>query len=70
MGVSADKNLELGLIDQIVPEPLGGAHRDYDAMAATLKQTLGEKLAELQGYSISQLIDLRYKRLMSYGLTG
>lgn len=70
MGVSADKNLQLGLIDQIVPEPLGGAHRDYDAMAGTLKEVLGEKLAQLQGYSTSQLLDLRYQRLMSYGLAG
>jgi len=70
MGVSADKNLQLGLIDQIVPEPLGGAHRDYDAIAASLKVTLGEKLIELQSYSTSQLLDLRYKRLMSYGLAG
>ncbi|HSW93179.1 MAG TPA: acetyl-CoA carboxylase carboxyltransferase subunit alpha [Gammaproteobacteria bacterium] len=70
MGVSADKNLQLGLIDQVVPEPLGGAHRDYDAMAATLKEVLAEKLAQLQGYSTSQLLELRYKRLMSYGLAG
>ncbi len=70
MGVSAQKNLEIGLIDQIVPEPLGGAHRDYDAVAATLKQTLAEKLNELNGLSTSQLLDLRYQRLMSYGLTS
>src|SRR5690606_24653925 len=49
MGVSAQRNLEIGLIDQIVPEPLGGAHRDYDAVAATLKQMLAEKLNELNG---------------------
>ncbi len=69
MGVSAEKNLHMGLIDQIVPEPLGGAHRDYNAIAATLKDVLAEKLAELQGYSIQQLLDLRYQRLMSYGLS-
>lgn len=69
MGVSAEKNLQVGLIDQIVPEPLGGAHRDYDAVASTLKDVLGEKLIELQGYSTNQLLDLRYQRLMSYGIT-
>lgn len=69
MGVSAEKNLQVGLIDQIVPEPLGGAHRDYDAIAAALKDILSEKLIELQGYSTSQLLDLRYQRLMSYGLS-
>lgn len=70
MGVSAEKNLEVGLIDQIVPEPLGGAHRDYDTVAMSLKEALSEKLIELQGYSTSQLLDSRYQRLMSYGLTS
>lgn len=70
MGVSAEKNLQVGLIDQIVPEPLGGAHRDYNAVATTLKEVLAEKLIELQGYSTSQLLDARYKRLMSYGLVS
>ncbi len=70
MGVSADKNFKLGLVDQVIAEPLGGAHRDYDLTAATLKKVLAEKLAELQGYSIPQLLEQRYKRLMSYGLTG
>ena len=70
MGVSAEKNLQLGLIDKIVPEPLGGAHRNYDAMAAVLKKTLLGQLAELRNYSTDQLLDARYKRLMSYGLTG
>ncbi len=69
MGVSAEQNLRLQLIDQIIPEPLGGAHRDYDAMAETLKEILAEKLAELQGLSASQLIEERYQRLMSYGIT-
>jgi acetyl-CoA carboxylase carboxyl transferase subunit alpha len=69
MGVSAEQNLRLRLIDQIIPEPLGGAHRDYDAMAVTLKTVLAEKLAELQGYPINDLIEARYQRLMAYGVT-
>lgn len=68
MGVSAEQNLRLGLIDQTVPEPLGGAHRDFDDAAATLKTVLAEKLNELQSLSIPQLIEARYKRLMSYGI--
>jgi len=68
MGVSAEQNLELGLIDQIVPEPLGSAHRDYDAVAAKLKTVLAEQLMELQGYPTAKLIAMRYQRLMSYGL--
>ncbi len=70
MGVSAEQNLNLKLIDQVIPEPLGGAHRDYDAMAAALKNVWAEQLAELQNYSASQLIELRYKRLMAYGTGG
>ncbi|EKD54634.1 MAG: hypothetical protein ACD_60C00060G0002 [uncultured bacterium] len=70
MGVTAEKNLQLGLIDQVVPEPLGGAHRDYDAMAAILTEALTERLMELKKYSIPELLDARYKRLMSHGLTG
>lgn len=68
MGVSADKIFQLGLVDQVVPEPLGAAHRDYDAMSASLKKVLAEKLAELQGISIPKLLELRYKRLMAYGV--
>jgi len=68
MGVSAEQNLRLGLIDQIIPEPLGGAHREFDAMAITLKKTLSEQLAQLQSYPINKLLDLRYQRLMSYGM--
>ncbi len=69
MGVSAEQNLRLRLIDEVVPEPLGGAHRDVDTIVATLKTTLTEKLAELQGYSTTQLLELRYERLMSYGMS-
>jgi acetyl-CoA carboxylase carboxyl transferase subunit alpha len=67
MGVSAEQNLRLKLIDQIIPEPLGGAHRDYDAVALTVKSVLMEKLVELQGISSSTLLEARYQRLMSYG---
>lgn len=68
MGVSAEQNLHLKLIDQVIPEPLGGAHRDYDAMATVLKNTLAEKLGELHGLSTDKLLEQRYKRLMSYGI--
>lgn len=68
MGVSAEQNLRLKLIDEVVPEPLGGAHRDFDLMAGNLKQVLGDRLAELQSYPIDKLLELRYQRLMSYGL--
>jgi len=69
MGVSAEQNLRLKLIDQIIPEPLGGAHRDYETMTATLKATLIEQLRELQSIPLHQLLEERYQRMMSYGIT-
>lgn len=67
MGVTSDRLKELGLIDEIVPEPLGGAHRDMDAMAETLKQALVGYLAQLDSMSTEELLEQRYNRLMSYG---
>jgi acetyl-CoA carboxylase carboxyl transferase subunit alpha len=67
MGVSAGKIKELGLINQIVTEPLGGAHRDYDSMAANLKATLKQQLAQLMSLSTEELLAQRYERLMSFG---
>src|SRR5579883_438682 len=68
MGVSAEQILQLKLIDQVVPEPLGGAHRDYDLIAFNLKKILGDKLAEIQRFPIDKLLEQRYQRLMSYGI--
>jgi acetyl-CoA carboxylase carboxyl transferase subunit alpha len=67
MGVSADKIKQLDLINTIVDEPLGGAHRDHQAMAANLKATLKQQLSQLQTLSEDQLMDERYERLMSFG---
>ncbi|NNM60450.1 MAG: acetyl-CoA carboxylase carboxyl transferase subunit alpha [Legionellales bacterium] len=67
MGLYASRIKQLGLIDEVLPEPLGGAHRDPQTMAALIKQTLIEKLAGLQSIPMPKLLELRYKRLMSYG---
>ena len=67
MGVSAPQIKELGLINSIVEEPLGGAHRDMDQMAAFLKQALKSDLAELDKMSKDELIESRYEKLMSFG---
>lgn len=61
--------LELGLIDGIIPEPLGGAHRDYDAMAQSIKKELLTQLASLQNLPVNTLLNDRYKRLMSFGVS-
>ncbi len=56
-----------GLIDEIVPEPLGGAHRDPDLMARTLRNVLVESLDNLTAEPLDRLLEHRYERLMSYG---
>jgi acetyl-CoA carboxylase carboxyl transferase subunit alpha len=68
MGVSAQQIFKLGLVDQVLLEPLGGAHRNYDEIAATLKKSLLAQLSEVQGFSVPQMLEQRYKRLMAYGL--
>ncbi|ASP49203.1 acetyl-CoA carboxylase carboxyl transferase subunit alpha [Cognaticolwellia beringensis] len=67
MGITAKRIKELGLIDSIVEEPLGGAHRDMDQMAAFLKQALKSDLADLDKLSSEELIESRYDKLMSFG---
>jgi acetyl-CoA carboxylase carboxyl transferase subunit alpha len=70
MNLTADKIFKLGLIDNIIPEPLGGAHRNYDVMAQSIKNELLRQLNELQSYPVNTLLDQRYKRLMAYGLSA
>lgn len=67
MGLTADRLKELKLIDNIVPEPLGGAHRNYAEMAKNLKARLSADLAELDTLDKTDLLERRYARLMSYG---
>jgi len=67
MGITAERIKELGLIDNVIEEPLGGAHRDVDQMAAELKQALKTDLTALEGLSNDELIEKRYDRLMSFG---
>ena len=67
MGVSAGKIKELGLINSIIEEPLGGAHRDHDGMAANLKACIKQQLSQLSALSTAELLDQRYARLMSFG---
>ncbi|MBK1722895.1 acetyl-CoA carboxylase carboxyltransferase subunit alpha [Thiocystis violacea] len=67
MAITSQKLLEQGLVDQVIKEPLGGAHRDPDAMAARLKEALLERLAAFDGVDLNALIAARYQRLMAYG---
>jgi acetyl-CoA carboxylase carboxyl transferase subunit alpha len=67
MGITAQRLKTLGLIDKIISEPLGGAHRDHAAMAQSLKKALQDALKQLSGQSTAELLATRYERLMSYG---
>ena len=67
MKLNADSVLDLGLIDEVIPEPLGGAHRSFDQASSNLSKVLIKNLDELTSMSIDSLLDRRYKRLMSYG---
>lgn len=67
MGVSADRVKSLDLINSIVEEPLGGAHRNYDAMAKSLKAQIKRDLGDLKALSLEEMLEQRYERLMSFG---
>lgn len=67
MNITAHRIKNLGLIDNVVKEPLGGAHRNYDEMAENLKQRIETDLAELSGISADRIVEQRYSRLMKYG---
>jgi acetyl-CoA carboxylase carboxyl transferase subunit alpha len=67
MGVTADRNLELGLVDEVLQEPLGGAHRDVDAMAQSLQTALVANLERLSRVPVEQLVDDRYQRVVGFG---
>jgi acetyl-CoA carboxylase carboxyl transferase subunit alpha len=67
LSITAPKLKTLGLVDQIVSEPLGGAHRDPDAMMESLRKVLSETLANLRERPLNALLNTRYARLMDYG---
>jgi acetyl-CoA carboxylase carboxyl transferase subunit alpha len=67
MGLTAERLKELDLVDMIVDEPLGGAHRDIDATANNLKAALLQTLEHLQTLPTDKLLEQRYNRLMQFG---
>jgi acetyl-CoA carboxylase carboxyl transferase subunit alpha len=67
MGITAKRLFELGLVDKIVDEPLGGAHRDHDAVAFSLKESLEEIFDNLCSKDIHQLVQERNTRIREYG---
>jgi len=67
LGITSERLKGLGLVDQIIAEPLGGAHRDTDDMAERVKDAIDVKLSELEALSIDDLVAQRQTRLLSYG---
>ncbi len=68
MGITAERLQKLGLIDEVVPEPLGGAHRNYQSTAEVVKNALLQALNDLQVLSTDELIAKRRSRLAGYGM--
>ncbi|TAL91291.1 MAG: acetyl-CoA carboxylase carboxyl transferase subunit alpha, partial [Rhodanobacter sp.] len=67
LGMTAPRLLELGLVDKVIREPLGGAHRNPRSMAVRLKAVLLKQLDELEAMPLPDLLEQRYQRLRSYG---
>ena len=67
LGVTSDRLSSLGLVDHVIKEPLGGAHRDMDDTAERVKDAIELKLRELEALSVEDLVEKRQERLLSYG---
>ena len=70
MGVTSERLVELCIVDQTIPEPLGGSHRDVAATSANIKDALLQQLDRLQAMDLDELVSRRYERLMSYGISS
>lgn len=67
LGITSDRLKALGLIDEVIPEPLGGAHKQPKEVADKIADCLEQQLEELDGMTTEELLDQRYQRLLSYG---
>jgi acetyl-CoA carboxylase carboxyl transferase subunit alpha len=67
MGITAHRLKTLGLIDRIITEPVGGAHRDPQQMAQQLRRAIADSLRQLQSLELKQLLRQRHERIMAYG---
>jgi acetyl-CoA carboxylase carboxyl transferase subunit alpha len=70
MGLTAERLLKLRLIDGIIPEPPGGAHRDMAQMAGNLRTALSDQLQALEALTVDELLEQRYRRLMAMACSG
>jgi acetyl-CoA carboxylase carboxyl transferase subunit alpha len=67
MGVTSENLEKLNIVDKTIPEPMGGAHRDIEAMSSNLRDHLITQLDDLQAVTVDELLSKRYERLMNYG---
>ncbi len=70
LGITAHRLKALGLVDKIVNEPVGGAHRDHKQAASNLKRALGDALRQVSDLKTKDLLERRYERLQAYGRFG
>lgn len=70
MGITAERLKGLGIVDSVIAEPLGGAHRNPQLMAQSIRAQLLEQLADLRGLTAEALLEQRYAKLMSFGLSS
>ena len=68
MGITAERLQGLKIVDQVIPEPLGGAHRDIITTAESIRETLTAQLDELLTLSTDELLARRYEKLMGFGI--
>jgi len=67
LGITSDRLKQLGLVDKVIKEPLGGAHKEPDLIAERVGDCIERQLAELDGFDTEQLLERRYQRLLSFG---
>lgn len=67
MKVSAQELIKIGIVDEIIPEPSGGAHRDYEEMATSLNKSITDALSRLDQQTIEEMLQSRYQRLLRIG---
>ena len=67
LGITSDRLKSLSLVDEVIPEPLGGAHKEPDEVAGRIAQCIENQIEDLQQLTTDQLLESRYHRLLSYG---
>jgi acetyl-CoA carboxylase carboxyl transferase subunit alpha len=67
LGITANRLKTLGLVDKVIPEPLGGAHRDQGAVMHSVRKAIADALKDVRGKSATELVEARFERLLGYG---